>query len=88
MWIWWAEMANTVGLEVNRAFLDLPVHTGFTLPDFQRLLFSEATAQVMPRGSANVSHLFDEMSLGKDSLQIMDGIASLSSDKRRVFTMS
>ena len=50
--------------------LDLPVHAGFALPDFQRLFLRQAVAQAMPRGSANVSHLFDSMSHGNDSFSL------------------
>ncbi|MNR50230.1 hypothetical protein D3C85_1697210 [compost metagenome] len=55
-------MADGVCFEVHRAFLDLPVHAGFLLPGFDGLLLGKAIAQAVPWGSANVSHLFDEMS--------------------------
>ncbi|MNP47187.1 hypothetical protein D3C76_1412300 [compost metagenome] len=62
------ESTNGIGLEVNRAFLNLPIHPSFTLPDFQWLLFGEATAQAMPRRRVYVGHCFDEMSHGFNSL--------------------
>src|SRR5690606_34928335 len=55
-------VANSVCFEVNRALLDLPVHTGLTLPDFNGLFLRQLTAEAMPRGRTNVSHLFDLMS--------------------------
>ena len=57
-------MASGLRLEMHWAFLDLPVHTGFTLPDFDGLFLGEIVAQTVPRGSADVGHLFDEMSHG------------------------
>lgn len=57
-----AQVADRVRFEVHRAFLDLPVHAGLTLPDFQRLFRGEATAQAMPGGFADIGHTFDEMS--------------------------
>ena len=55
-------MADRVGFEVDGAFLDLPVHAGFPLPDFQRLFRGESAAQTMPGGFADIGHTFDEMS--------------------------
>lgn len=55
-------MANCVCLEMDRAFLDLPVHAGLTLPDFQRLFRRETAAQAMPGSFADIGHTFDEMS--------------------------
>ncbi|MCY1563365.1 hypothetical protein D9M68_1009340 [compost metagenome] len=57
-----AQVANGIRLEVNRAFLNLPVHAGFTLPDFDGLLLGELIAQAMPGSGASVGHGFDEMS--------------------------
>ncbi|MNG00627.1 hypothetical protein D3C84_835690 [compost metagenome] len=36
-----AEMADSVGFEVNGAFLDRPVHSGLALPDFDGLFLRE-----------------------------------------------
>lgn len=57
-----AQVPDRVGFEVHRAFLDLPVHTGFVLPDLQRLFRRKAAAQTMPGGFADIGHAFDEMS--------------------------
>jgi hypothetical protein len=59
-----AQMTESIRLEMHRAFLDLPVHTGFTLPYFNGLFLGKVIAQAVPRGSADVGHLFDEMSHG------------------------
>lgn len=61
-------MADGVGFEVDGAFLDLPVYTGFTLPDLDRLFLRQLTAEAMPRSRTNLSHLFDLMSHDYDSL--------------------
>ncbi|WP_239688944.1 hypothetical protein [Pseudomonas citronellolis] len=58
-------MTDCVCFEVDRTFLDLPIHAGFPLPDFQRLFRGEATAQAMPGGFADIRHLFYEMSHGE-----------------------
>ena len=58
-------MTNRIRFEVDRAFLDLPVHAGFALPDFQWLFRREAAAQAMPGGFADIGHTFDEMSHGE-----------------------
>ncbi len=41
-------MADSVGLKVNRTFLNLPVHTGFALPDVYRLFLCQLTAEAVP----------------------------------------
>ncbi|KES22996.1 hypothetical protein FG99_15640 [Pseudomonas sp. AAC] len=56
------QMTDRVRLEVDGAFLDLPVHAGLALPDFQRLFRGKAAAQTMPGGFADIGHAFDEMS--------------------------
>ncbi|UUC53578.1 MULTISPECIES: hypothetical protein [Pseudomonas] len=55
-------MSDCVRFEVDGAFLDLPVHASFPLPDFQRLFRGETTAQAMPGSFADIGHTFDEMS--------------------------
>ncbi|MNP79307.1 hypothetical protein D3C76_1771130 [compost metagenome] len=54
-------MADRIRFEVHGAFLDLPVHASFALPDFDGLFLSELVAQTVPRGGASVGHGFDEM---------------------------
>lgn len=54
-------MARDLRFEMHGAFEDLPVHSGFALPDFDGLFLGELIAQAMPRGSASVGHGFDEM---------------------------
>ncbi|MNF98938.1 hypothetical protein D3C84_818200 [compost metagenome] len=39
-----SQVPDGIRLEVDRAFLDLPVHPGFPLPDFERLFWRKATA--------------------------------------------
>jgi hypothetical protein len=62
-----AEVADGIRFEMHGAFQDLPVHTGFTLPDFDGLFLRQVVAQAVPRGSADVGHGFDEMSHENDS---------------------
>ena len=57
-----SRVADGVRLEVHGAFQNLPVHTGFALPDFDGLFLWQVVAQAVPRSSANVGHLFDLMS--------------------------
>ncbi|MNZ98133.1 hypothetical protein D3C78_1174090 [compost metagenome] len=64
-----AEMPLGIGHEAHGAFEDLPVHTCFTLPDLQRLMRRQLTAETVPGGLADVGHLFDEMGHGGDSLR-------------------
>ena len=59
-----SQVADSIRFKMHGAFLDLPVHTGFTLPDFNGLFLRELIAQAMPRSSASVGHSFDEMSHG------------------------
>jgi len=57
-----AEMADGVRFEVNGAFLDLPVHSSFTLPNFQRLPLRQSATQAVPGSRADIRHAFYEMS--------------------------
>ena len=67
-----AQMADGIRFEVHGAFKDLPVHTGFALPDFQGLLLRELITQAVPRGGSDVGHLLDEVS-HKDLLARVTG---------------
>lgn len=67
-------MADAVRFEMNGAFQDLPIHTGFTLPDLDRLFLREVVAQAMPGGSASVCHCFDEMGHSGDPFKLLDVI--------------
>ncbi|MNR09280.1 hypothetical protein D3C85_1254760 [compost metagenome] len=80
-----AQVADGVRLKMDRAFLNLPVHAGFTLPDLNRLFAGQVVAQAMPGSSASVGHGFNEMSHENDSLR-MKGKERRFINERRLFT--
>ena len=70
-----AQGSTGIGDVANWAVLDLPVQTSLLCPDFQRLICGEFIPQAMPRGSANVGHLLDEMSHGCSPMEFARGIS-------------
>lgn len=61
------QVPYSIRFEMYGAFLDLPVHASFALPDIDRLFLRELIAQAMPGGCSGVGHCFDEMSHDVDS---------------------
>ena len=77
-------MTHRIGFEMDWAFQDLPVHAGFALPDLDGLFARKVVTQSVPRGSADIGHLFDEMSHENDSFEVQAGISARRAQHRPV----